>query len=181
MNPVHQYIDNKTGERYYYTPYAIFCDECEAKLDFVALYLCWGKKKSFAKRLCFDCSKKHKQETEAQEKIILGVVNKKPKNSKLVLITQPVLRPSSKDDSIFSNTLETDYVNNQAKRSGHPDYTVLDDSAPVLIGKPIDEEKEAEKDKLLESVDELDSLLLGFKNEQVLIGNDEEEDKKLIE
>lgn len=181
MNPVQQYVDNKTGQRYYYTNNELFCELCLNKLDFVVLHLCWGKKKSFAKKLCFNCSKKTQQETEAEEKIILLVVNKKPKNSKLVLIKQPELSYSSKDNSVFCNNLESTYTNNQAKRSFHSDYTVLDDNAPAQIGAPIDEEVEVEKDKLIESDDELDSLLLGFKNEKILIGNDDEEEKKLLE
>ncbi len=177
MKPVQQYVDEKTGKRYYYAPNGLQCDVCDVFLDFVVLYLCWSKKKSFAKKLCFACGDKHVQETEAEEQIILNVVGHKPKNSKLVLITQPVLRPSSKDDSIFSNNLESNYVNNKATKSGHPDYTVLDDNAPAQIGAPIDEEVEVEKDKLIESDDELDSLLLGFKNETLLI--DEDKKKRL--
>jgi len=107
------------------------------------------------------------------------VVNKKPKNASLKLITQPELKPSSKDDNVFCNTLESPYTNNEAKRSFHSDYTVLDDSAPAQIGVSVDEEKEVEKDKILESSDELDALLLGFKDEQVLIGDDEDEIKKI--
>jgi hypothetical protein len=179
MKPVQQYVDEKTGKRYYYAPNGLHCDVCDDVLDFVVLYLCWGKKKSFAKKLCFACGDKHVQETEAEERIILNVVEHKPKNSKLVLITQPVLRYNSRDDSVFSNTLESDYINNEAKRSGHADYTVLDDSAPAQIGIKVDEEREAENDKLIESEDELDALFLSFKNDQILIGDDDEEVKKL--
>jgi hypothetical protein len=179
MNPIHQYVDNKTGQRYYYEPRPLLCESCEKLLDFVVLHPCWGKKKSYVKKLCFNCSTKHKQESEAEERVPLLVVNTKPKNSKLVLITQPELKFSSKDDNVFCNSLDSTYVNNKAVRSGHPEYTVLDDKAPVLIGRPVDEDVEAEKDKLLESVDELDALLFGFKNEQILIGDDEE--KKLLE
>ena len=183
MKLVQQYVDEKTGKRYYYAPNSLQCDDCNEVLDFVVLYLCWSKKKSFAKKICFDCSKKHKQETEAEERIILSVVKHKPKNSKLVLITQPVLRTSAKDDSVFSNTLESNYINDGAKRFGHPDYTVLDDSAPAQIGASINESVEAEKDKLLESVDELDLLLDGFKSETLLLGDedDDDEEKKLLE
>jgi hypothetical protein len=178
MKPVQQYVDNKTGQRYYYAPNGLQCDVCDDVLDFVVLFLCWSKKKSFAKKRCFTCSKKHKQETEAEERIILSVVKHKPKNSKLVLITQPVLRNSSRDDSVFSNNLESDYINNKAPRSEHPDYTVLDDSAPAQIGLGVDEDVEAKKDKLIESVDELDALFFSFKNDQILIGDDE--DKKRL-
>lgn len=161
MKPIHQYVNNKTSERYYYESKPISCEVCENQLgfyNFMVLHLCWSKKKSYVKKLCFSCSKKQKQETEVEERIPLLVVNKKPKNSKLVLITQPELKNSSKDSSVFSNTLESVYVNNKDKRSGHPDYTVLDDNAPVVVGLPFDAEKD-DRVLFLEKDEDIKKLL----------------------
>ena len=180
MRTIQQYIDETKGRRYYYSTKPIHCDSCENELkDFVVVRACWSKNKSFVKQLCFKCSQKHKQSTQAEEKIVMSIVNKKPIGTKLVLIRPLELKTSNKDDSLFCNTLESPYTNNEAKRSFHSDYTVLDDSAPAQIGVSVDEEKEVEKDKILESSDELDALLLGFKDEQILIGDDEDEIKKI--
>ena len=182
MKTIHQYVNIKDGRRYYFSLKPLYCSKCDKHLfDFVAVHLNWGKKKSYLYELCFDCSEKHISEGQVEEKIIMSVVHEKPKNSKLVVITPPQLQNHTKDDSIFSNTLDAPKINNKAKRSFHSDYTVLDDNAPAQIGAPIDEEVEVEKDKLIESDDEFDSLLLGFKNEKILIGNDDEEEKKLLE
>jgi len=182
MRVIQQYVDEKKGKRYYYSQSPVLCDDCEKHIvDFVVVRACWSKKKSFIKQLCFNCSKNHTQTTEAEEKLVMNVVNKKPIGTKLVLIRPLELKNSSKDDSLFCNTLDASHINNQAKRSFHSDYTVLDDNAPAQIGASIDEEVEVEKDKLIESDDEFDSLLLGFKNEKILIGNDDEEEKKLLE
>jgi hypothetical protein len=177
---IQQYVNKNTGQRYYYAKQPVFCDGCETQLhDFVVVRPCWDKKRSFIKQLCSSCSEKHKQITQADEKLVMCIVNKKPKGTELVLIRPLELRTSTKDDSLFCNTIDTPHVNNKAKRSGRPEYTVLDDNAPVMIGQSINEDEEVKKDKLLKSVDELDALLLGFKNEQILIGDDEE--KKLLE
>ena len=181
MKTIHQYVDDKTGQRYYYSSRPVICTNCGEQItDFVAVHLDWDKKKSEVFELCFKCSKKHKPVSQVEEKFIMGVVNKRPRNAKLVLITPPELKNHSKDDSIFCNTLDSPKVNNKATRFGDPEFTVLDDSAPVRIGKELDEEVEVEKDKLLESDDEVDALLDGFKNEQVLIGDDEDEQKKIV-
>jgi hypothetical protein len=182
MRTIQQYIDEKKGKRYYYSSKPIFCDGCEKQLnDFVVVRACWDKKKSFIKQLCFKCSDKHVQITQAEEKLVMSVVDRKPIGSKLVLIRPLELKTSSKDDSLFCNNIDTPYTNNKATRSFHPDYTVLDDSAPARIGLSVNVEKEAEKNKLIDSVDELDALLLGFKNEQILIGDDDEEEVKKLE
>jgi hypothetical protein len=182
MRIIQQYVDEKKGKRHYYSRSPVVCDGCENHIvDFVVVRACWSKKKSFIKQYCFQCSDKHNQTTEAEEKIVMSVVNNKPLGTKLVLIRPLELKNSSKDDSVFGNTLDAPNVNNYAKRSFHPDYTVLDDSAPAQIGIKVDEEREAEKDKLIESVDELDALFLSFKNDQILIGDDDEDVKRLEE
>lgn len=184
MRIIQQYVDEKKGKRYYYSQKSINCDTCEKNIDdFVVVRLCWSKKKSFIKQLCFSCSEKHTQTTEAEEKLVMSVVRKKPIGTKLVLIRPLELKNSSKDDSIFCNTLDAPHINSDVKRSYHSDYTVLDDSAPAQIGASINESVEAEKDKLLESVDELDLLLDGFKSETLLLGDedDDDEEKKLLE
>ena len=180
MKTIHQYVNIKDGRRYYFSLKPLYCSKCDKHLfDFVAVHLNWGKKKSYLYELCFDCSEKHISEGQVEEKIIMSVVHEKPKNSKLVVITPPQLQNHTKDDSIFSNTLDAPKINNKAKRSGHADYTILDDKAPAQIGLGVDEDVEAKKDKLIESVDELDALFLDFKNETIYIGDDEEEVKKL--
>jgi hypothetical protein len=181
QQPIQQYVNEKTGKRYYYTTQPIICQGCEKQLiDFVVIYVCWDKNKSFIRELCFKCSEKYRQSTQAQEKIIMNIVNKKPLGAKLVLITRLELKNSVRDDSLFCNTLDAPYINNNAKRSFHPDYTFLDDSAPVKIGLDVDVVDDVNKNRLIGSVDELDVLFDVFKNEKNLIGNDED-DKKLIE
>lgn len=118
-----------------------------------------GQKKSEALELCFKCAKTHKQTGTLQEKFIMCVTNKKPLGSALALISPPELMNNKKDDSLFCNSLDAPRINNKAKRSGHPDYTVLDDKAPVIIGLPLNEEKERERDLLLNSDEEIKKLL----------------------
>jgi hypothetical protein len=181
MKTIHQYVNVKDGRRYYFSLKPLYCSKCDKHLfDFVAVHFNWGKKKSYLHELCFDCSEKHIPEGQAEEKIIMSVVHEKPRNSKLVVITPPQLQNHTKDDSVFSNTLDAPKINNYAKRSFHPEYTVLDDSAPAQIGAPIDEEAEITKEKILELEEDVNALLLGFKNEKILIG-DEEEQKRLEE
>lgn len=180
MRVIQQYVDETKGRRYYYSTKPLRCDSCGNQLkDFVVVRACWSKNKSFITQLCFNCSQKHRQSTQAEEKIVMSIVNKKPIGTKLVLIRPLELKNSNKDDSLFCNTLEAPYTNNNAKRSFRSDYTVLDDSAPACVGASVDEEKEAEKDKLLESSDELDALISRFKDEQVLISEDKNEIKKI--
>lgn len=178
MRTIQQYVDERKGKRYYYSKSPVLCDVCEKHIcDFVVVRVCWSKKKSFIKQLCFYCSNNHTQSTEAEEKLVMSVVNKKPVGSKLVLIRPLELKNSSKDDSLFCNNLDAPYINNQAKRSFHPDYTVIDDSTSAQIGFSVDKEVEAKKDRLIESEDELDVLFLNFKNEMLVI--DENETKRL--
>lgn len=180
MKTIHQYVNNKTGQRYYYSTRPVICNKCEEQItDFVAVHLNWNKKKSEVFELCFDCSAKYKPESQVEEKFIMCVVKKRPRNTNLVLITPPELKDHNKDSSIFCNNLDAPILRNKANRFGHPEFTVLDDSAPVRIGKELDEDVEINKNKLLSSESELDSLIIGFKDEEICIDYDDGEVKKI--
>lgn len=161
MKTIPQYV-TKGGRRFYYSVDDVLCSNCKDVIkDFLILILEWDKKKSESFEFCFRCAKKHKQIGKVQEKFVMCITDKKPLGSILVLISPPELINSNKDDSLFSNSLDCSHVNNKAIRSGHPDYTILDDNAPALIGVPVDN---LSSDKYLElKIEENIKKLLGMR------------------